>query len=256
MAPPSSLHDIAMVALDAGRLAMEAGASGRSLGELVEEIAHGLGAERVDLRIGYASLAITVGIGGEGVTRMRQVGPHGVNQRLDLALRALASRVSGGELDLAATRAALERLPRETTRHPAWLVALAVGIACAAFGRLLGVDWRGTLPVFLASTLGQLVRGYLVARGANVFLAVNAVAFSSAALGGWGARGAGSHAVDVAIAASVLLLVPGVEALNALNDIMEGKPTLGSARIVSVAVVVVFVTVGIWLSKVLLGEVP
>src|SRR5262249_57445743 len=91
----------------------------------------------------------------------------------------------GGEVDLATTRAALEVLPRDTPRHPAWLVAMAVGIDCAAFGRLLGVDWPGTLPVLLASTLGQLVRGFLLARGANVFLAVNAVAFSSALLGGW-----------------------------------------------------------------------
>jgi uncharacterized membrane protein YjjP (DUF1212 family) len=256
MAPPSSPQDIAIVALDAGRLSMEAGASGRSVEELVERIAHGLGAEQVDLRIGYASLSITIGIGGEAVTRMRRVGPHGVNQRLDLALRALASRVSRGELDLAATRAALERLPRDTPRHPAWLLAMAAGIACAAFGRLLGVDWPGTLPVLVASTLGQVVRGTLLGRGANVFLAVVAVAFSSSLLGGWGARSAGSHAVDVAMIASVLLLVPGVPALNALNDILEGKPTLGSARTVSVAVVLVFVTVGIWLGKTLLGEAP
>jgi uncharacterized membrane protein YjjP (DUF1212 family) len=245
-----------MAALEAGRLYMEAGASGRSVEELVEGIAHGLGAEQADLRIGYASLALTIGIAGEAVTRMQRVGPHGVNQRLEVALRALASRVPGGELDLPATRAALERLPRDTPRHPAWLVALAVGIACAAFGRLLGVDWPGMLPVFLASTLGQVIRGVLLARGANVFLAVNAVAFSAAIFGGWGARLSGSRAVDMAMIASVLLLVPGVPALNALNDILEGKPTLGSARTVSVAVVLVFVTVGIWLAKTLLGETP
>src|SRR5262245_13859829 len=242
-----------MAALDAGRLAMEAGASGRSVEEPVERIARGLGAEQVDLRIGYASLAITVGVGGECVTRMRRVGPHGVNQRLDIALRAVASRVSGGALDLAATRAALEHLPQDTPRHPAGFVALAVGIACAAFGRLLGVDWPGTLPVFLAAMVGQVVRGTLLARGANVFLAVNVVAFLSSLLGGWGAQSAGSHTVDIAMIASVLLLVPGVPALNALNDILEGKPTLGSARTVSVAVVLVFATIGIWLGKALLG---
>jgi uncharacterized membrane protein YjjP (DUF1212 family) len=250
------IDDIAMVALDAGRLSMEAGASGRSVEELVERIAHALGAEHVDLRIGYASLSIMIGIGGVSVARMCRVGPHGVNQRRDLALRALASRVSSGELDLAATRAALQSLPRDTPRHPAWLVAIAVGIACAAFGQLLGLDWPGTLPVFLASTLGQVVRGHLLARGANVFLVVNVVAFFSSALGGWGARCAGSRVVDIAMIASVLLLVPGVPALNALNDILEGKPTLGSARTVSVAVVLVFVTVGIWLGKTLIGEAP
>jgi uncharacterized membrane protein YjjP (DUF1212 family) len=254
MATSISLQEIATVALDAGRLTIEAGASGRYVEEVVERIAHGLGAEQVDLRIGYASLSITVGAGGEAVTRMRRTGPHGVNRRLDVALRAVAARVASRELDLAATRGALERLPREVPRHSAWLVAVAVGIACAAFGRLLGVDWPGTLPVLFASMLGQAVRGYLLARGANVFLTMTVVAFSSSAIGGWGAWWAGSHAVDVAVIAAVLLLVPGVPALNTLNDILEGKPTLASARAISVGVVLVFVTVGIWLAKALLGE--
>jgi uncharacterized membrane protein YjjP (DUF1212 family) len=60
--------------------------------------------------------------------------------------------------------------------------------------------------------------------------------------------------MDGAMVAAVLLLVPGVPALNALNDILEGRPTLGSARAVFVAVVLVFMTVGIWLGKALLGE--
>jgi uncharacterized membrane protein YjjP (DUF1212 family) len=108
--------------------------------------------------------------------------------------------------------------------------------------------------VLLASTLGQALRGYLLARRANVFLAVNVAAFASSVLAGLGARWAGSDTMDGAMVAAVLLLVPGVPALNALNDILEGRPTLGSARTVFVAVVLVFMTVGIWLGKVLLGE--
>ena len=54
--------------------------------------------------------------------------------------------------------------------------------------------------------------------------------------------------------AGVLLLVPGVPSLNALNDILEGRPTLGSARAVWVAVTLIFLTVGVWLGQMLLGE--
>jgi hypothetical protein len=46
------LEPIATVALDAGRMLMEAGASARTVDGIVDMIAHGLGAERVDLRIG------------------------------------------------------------------------------------------------------------------------------------------------------------------------------------------------------------
>lgn len=78
-----ALEPIAMVALDAGRMMMEAGASATGVKSIVERFALGLGAERVDLRIGYASLAITIGVGQAGITRMRKVGHLGVNQRLD-----------------------------------------------------------------------------------------------------------------------------------------------------------------------------
>jgi len=54
--------------------------------------------------------------------------------------------------------------------------------------------------------------------------------------------------------AAVLLLVPGVPSLNALNDILEGRPTLGSARAVWVAMILVFLTAGVWFAQGLIGE--
>src|SRR5436190_14925554 len=89
----ASLEDIAMVSMEFGRLLMECGASARGVDEIVDTVARGLGAERVELRIGYTSLAVTVGIGGEGITRMRKVGALGVNQRLGHSLSDLAEAV-------------------------------------------------------------------------------------------------------------------------------------------------------------------
>src|SRR4029077_19174210 len=77
-----SLEDIAMVALEFARLLMEAGASARHVDDITTQVAAGLGSERVDLRIGYASLAITVGVGTSAVTRMRKVAALGVNESL------------------------------------------------------------------------------------------------------------------------------------------------------------------------------
>ena len=60
--PGAPLEDIAMLSMEFGRLLLECGASAKIVEETVETVARGLGAERVDLRIGYASLAVTVGI--------------------------------------------------------------------------------------------------------------------------------------------------------------------------------------------------
>ena len=133
-------------------------------------------------------------------------------------------------------------------------MAVAVGLACAAFGRLLGVDWEGTGPVFLAATIGQYIRRELATRHFNVFLNATFISFISSVLGGLGARMAGSGKVSIAMVASILLLVPGVPSLNAQNDILEGRPTLGSARAVTVAVILIFITAGLWLGQVVIAE--
>ncbi len=249
-----ALEPLAMVALDAGRMLMESGASANSVDEIVAQVARGLGADRVDLRIGYASLAITIGIGANGITRMREVGHLGVNQRLDQELWHLAERVAQGKLTTAQTRAELSRLAAKTPRHAAWVMALAVGLACAAFGRLLKVDWLGTGPVFLAAAIGQLVRRELLTRHVNVFICASLVSFLASLLGGLGAHWAGSGKIDMAMIASILLLVPGVPSVNALSDILEGHPTLGSARAVTVAVILIFVAAGLWFGQVLLAH--
>ena len=136
-----SLEPIAMAALDAGRLLMESGASAASVEQIVITVARGLGADRADLRVGYASLALTIGIGQAGITRMRKVGHLGVNERMDQALRQLAARVSRGGLTVAETRAALDHLPGQIPRHSALVTAVP------ATGEALGV---GVLLVSLA----------------------------------------------------------------------------------------------------------
>jgi len=249
-----ALEPIAMVALDAGRMLMEAGASANSIAVIVAKFARGLGADRVDLRIGYASMAITIGIGANGITRMRQVGHLGVNQQLDQELWHLAAAVARGGLTTAQTRAKLDHLATATPRHAAWVMAVAVGMACAAFGRLLGADWLSTGPVFFAAAMGQFVRRKLLTHHVNVFICATMVSFLSSLLGGLGARWWGSTTITTAMIASILLLVPGVPSVNALNDILEGHPTLGSARAVTVAVILIFAAAGLWFGQVLLAN--
>jgi uncharacterized membrane protein YjjP (DUF1212 family) len=250
----NSLEAIAMLAMEFGRILMECGASAQIVEEYVIRVAEGLGATRVDLRVGYASLAITVGIMNDGITRMRKVGPLGVNQRLDQGVRQLVRRLETEKLSWADTKAELARLVKETPRYPGWLVDLAVGLACASFGRLLGVDWPAFLPIFGAATIGQCGRRQLLLRHVNVFIIAALVAFLASFISGVAARWAGSHTIDKAMVSAVLLLVPGVPALNAQYDVMGGHPTLGNARAVWVGTILIFLTIGVWLGQMALGE--
>jgi uncharacterized membrane protein YjjB (DUF3815 family) len=118
---------------------------------------------------------------------------------------------------------------------------------------LLKMDWLGIGPVFVAATVGQLVRRELLGRHVNLFLCAALVSFLSALLGGLGAHWVGSVTIATAMIASILLLVPGMPLVNAQTDILEGHPTLGSARAVSVAMLLVFLAAGLWLAEVISG---
>lgn len=246
------LEQIANAALRMGRLLMECGGRVRVVHEGMRLVAVGLGAETVGIRTGYASLAVTVGAGAETITRMCEVGRHGVNHRLDLALRTFATEISEFGGTPAQVHSGLDRLVSGTPHHPMPLVAVATGLACAAFGRLLGVDWLAFLPILVGGAVGQWARHRLLHGGVNPCVMAAIVAFLAGSIGGWGARLLGSGSIETALVASTLLLVPGVPATNAQTDIMEGYPTVGSARAVWVAMIMVFATTGIWGAEALL----
>jgi uncharacterized membrane protein YjjP (DUF1212 family) len=247
------LERIAMVALRAARLFLECGTRVKVVHEGTRLIVQGLGVNCVGMRAGYASHEITVSHGINTITRMTAVGPHGVNHRLDHALRALCVRVSKGGMEIEEIEAEMDRLVAETPRYNPAVVAVAVGIACASFGQLLGIDWAATGPVLVAGIVGQYARHHMKVRGMNAYVVAAVIAFLASGLCGIGAVFLGSTTVPLAMIASILLLVPGVPSTNAQTDIMDGFPQMGSARAVTVLMVMMFATVGVWLAEYMLG---
>lgn len=247
------LEKIAMTALRMARVLTECGARVAVAQQGARLIVQGLGVETVGIRTGYASQEITVRSGANTITRMMGMGPHGVNHRLDHAMRALAVRVSNGGVSAEDVEREMDRLAKETPRHPLWLVAVAVGLACAAFGRLLGIDWLAFGPVLVGGMIGQALRMVLLRRGVNAFVVAAVIAFLSSAIAGFGSHLSGSGTINLAMMASILLLVPGVPVTNAQTDVMDGYPSMGSARAVSVLMVMIFATTGVLLAEWLLG---
>ncbi len=211
------------------------------------------GVELLGMRVGYASITITLSRDGNSITRMATVPPPGVNQRLDQAVRALVREAAETCMPPAELSERLDRLIREVPRYPDWLVVTAVGLACAAFAGLLGADAPALPAVAIAAGAGQMLRLFLHRRALNLFVVVAVVALAAACLGGLGARLFGSFTPELALVSSTLLLVPGVPATNAEMDVVDGYPTLGSARAVSVLMVMVFIAVSIWLAQILLA---
>jgi uncharacterized membrane protein YjjP (DUF1212 family) len=246
------LEQIAIASLGCARVLMETGSRAKVVHQCCQLLATGLQAEMMGVRVGYASLSVTLVSGVNTITRMVTVDRHGMDYRLNQSIRRLVVVASETAMPPSEITACLAAIVASSPRYPLWFVVVAVGLACAAFGGLLGTDIQAFVPVLLAGCMGQFLRHGMLRSGINAYVATVATAFVAALVCGIRARVASSGTVNLAMIASTLMLVPGVPATNAQADILDGLPTLGSARAISIFMTMVFVTTGIFVAQAML----
>jgi uncharacterized membrane protein YjjP (DUF1212 family) len=118
-------------------------------------------------------------------------------------------------------------MPRSYNR---WLVVIMVGLACAAFSRLFGGDWIIFGITFGASAVAMFLRQVLIHNYFNPLLVVVACAFAAGGLASTAGLFNLSDQPETALAAAVLLLVPGVPLINAAQDLIRGHLVTGITR--------------------------
>ncbi len=240
-----ALSDVAHLSISIGRILMECGASGRLIHDEVFAAARGLGCDSAEVYCQHAAIIVTLRRGEEFCVQMGKVGEHSVNLRRSEAISDIVRRIAHDELECAAGQIELDEVHQTIPSYPLWLVCLCTGLACSAFGRLLGADWPSFLPILIAAAIGQWIRHSLIARAQNIFITSGIVSFVSALLAGSGSRLFGGAHLAIATASAVLLLVPGVAVLNTQMDAIEGKPNLAAARGLRVIYLLVFITLGL-----------
>ena len=109
------------------------------------------------------------------------------------------------------------------------------------------------LLVLLGTWMGLFVRQVLHHKGASHYVVFLAAAFVSSFVAGMGFRYGWGTTPQVALATSVLFLVPGVPFLNAFTDIIEGHVLTGTSRAVNAAALMVCVSLGLLLTMLSLG---
>lgn len=240
-----ALESIASLCLRAGRMLMECGSNARIVSSNIDSMARGLGCTWVEVYCQHSAITIMLQRGSESLTHMGKVGEHGVNLRSGEAVLKVASETSRGGMSCEEALSRLEAIPATVHRYPVWLACLATGLACAAFGRLLGMDWPSFLPVWIGAAVGQWIRVTMLSRAMNLYFVVATVAFSSALIAGLGCRLLGGTKLEIATIAATLLLIPGPAMLNAQMDALDGKPNLAVARAFRIGQIIIFLTLGL-----------
>ena len=179
---------------------------------------------------------------GEVYSEVVDIPPRPISFELNAELSALSWEACDRHLTLEE----IEARYREIIARPridAIFTLIVVGLANASFCRLFGGDWFAMSIVFTATLLGFFLKQGMQNRGFNhyvVFIASSFVAsmYASVAL-------TFDTTADIAIATSVLFLIPGVPLINGVIDIVEGHVLNGIARLTSALMLIVCIAIGL-----------
>jgi len=249
----AELTDIIDLCLWAGQMLLQHGANSLRVEESVHRLGTGLGCDWLDIVVRTESLTITASSNGEFRTKTRRVVRLGVNMWRITAINHLSRQIEAGAIDRFQTRTELEQIDHQPLEYNRWLVAFMVGLACAAFSRLFGGDWPVFVITLLAAAAAMVARQELTRLHFNPIIVVTTCAVIAGLIASSATWLQLSPHPQVAMSASVLLLVPGVPLINSAHDLIRGYMSNGVTRGISGLLVSLAIALGLLIAILVTG---
>lgn len=178
----------------------------------------------------------------------------------DLALnfyfQNMLSRLSWYVYDNPVELAVLEAKYREIIaagRYPFFLTLIATALANMGFCRLFGGDLYALLFVFLGTAIAFYCRSIFHKLEIHPLVSIVLTAFISSLAAGCTVLFSLGATASIALATSVLFLIPGVPLLNALIEILEGHVLNGIEKLIHSCTIIVCIALGLLFTLVILG---
>lgn len=179
--------------------------------------------------------------------------PLGIDFNLVSNISVLSWDTYDNNLSLEEVKARYDRVKSEP-RIPDWVVLVFVALANMSFCRLFGGDVYAMGLVFTGTFVAFFLRQFMLRHHINhYFIFVSAAFISSAIAAAGNALGIGSSTPDIAVATSVLFLIPGVPLINSLIDILDGHVLSGMSRFVNASMLIICIAVGLFLTLLIYG---
>ena len=133
-----------------------------------------------------------------------------------------------------------------------WKIMFLVGLANTAFCRIFGGDYLAMVSVLVATLIGFLCRTFMIRRHINHYIVFIVTAFVSSLIASSSILFSATS--DVAIATSVLFLIPGVPLINGFIDILEGHSITGIGRLTNACLLIVSISIGLYITLILFKD--
>jgi uncharacterized membrane protein YjjP (DUF1212 family) len=220
--------DIAPLCAETALTLLQHGAESALVESLARRVGLAVGAERVEIALMANAITVTVRIRGRSKTTVRRNEDRGINMAVVMEVQRLVLDAEAGKLDRVTYRQRL--LGIRPPHHPRWAVAVMVGLSCACFARLSQADWAACGLVAVASGIAMAVRQQLARVHFSPLVVFAVTAFVATSLTAIGFIYNISSTPKAAMAASVLLLVPGYPLINSVSDMVKGYINTGISR--------------------------
>ncbi|MDE6435918.1 MAG: threonine/serine exporter family protein [Muribaculaceae bacterium] len=250
---PVRLRDIAAFLADYAALLSGCGATCIRIEKNVRRMTAAFG---VDSDITLMPTHVYVSVWGADIAdacvAMRKTAACGISFNLNARLSRLSWEVADNHLDLAA---ALERFGsiRNTKPTGKWEVLLLTSLANTSFCRLFGGDAVAMLIVFISTLAGYRLKQIMLEDKRDVRVTFLCSSFFSASLSAAGLIFSLGATPEIALATSVLYLIPGVPYINAVSDMIYRHYLCAFSRFMDAAILTACLSAGLCAGMVLLG---
>ncbi|ELA08175.1 hypothetical protein MOMA_06426 [Moraxella macacae 0408225] len=251
-------QQITRLCVRCGLLLMQYGAESTVVVDLCKRLGAALGVASVECGLAFNGITITTIYNNRCITTLRASTTHVINvsmiiqiQRIVLDLERMPISNTSMTTPLEHALERFDALDKST--YPFWLVAMMVGLSCACFAHLAGGDLVVVAMTYLSAMTGQLVRYFLTKHHFNPFVVAGMTAFCASILSSLALLAHIGNDPHIAIASSVLLLVPSFPLINSLSDMLKGYMNIGIGRFMFVVILTLSSGVGISLALILLN---
>jgi len=235
--------ELTRIAVKAGQILHQHGAESRLVEQTTQRIGVALGAQSIELSVSSDAIVITSLFDGHCVTTTRRCYDRGINMQMVCDVLRICIMLEKQLLDVEQVK---ERLTRLTPyKYNRWAVVLMIGLSCASFSHFFGGDWPVYFMTFFASASAMIVRQEMAHRHHNPFVNFSLAAFVATTVASIGVIFEFGENPQIALAASVLLLVPGFPLINAVSDMLKGHISTGIARWVFATLLSISAAIGI-----------
>lgn len=235
-------------------LLMQYGAESVVVVDLTKRLGMSLGVSGVECALSFNAITLTTLYNGSCITTARNTIHQGINVSILVQIQQIVLDMERHRCDENSATDVERRLDAiDRSTYPDNLMAFFVGLSCASFAYLHSHDWAIALVTLLASFCAMRVRLYLASHHFNPFVVAMLTAFIATLLGAVAYFLHLGINADVAVASSILLLVPGFPIINSLSDILKGYINMGIGRWTFASMLTLSACVGTVIALILLG---